>query len=1138
MEFSLTHSLKPWETPELTGINRLPARATLYPFADVETALTLDRTRTPWFQSLNGEWKFKLVEKPEAADPHFYDPALDDQHWRPITVPGNWTLQETGDPPHYTNDQMPFDHKPPFVPEANPTGLYRTSFHIDAAWMSRRTVIHFAGVESAYFVYVNGKQVGFSKGSRTPVEYDISTAIHSGENSLAVMVIRWSDGSFLEDQDHWWMAGIHREVYLYSTDSMYVQDLFARGDLDEDYLDGTLNVHARIESQQSNPAPHTITMSLYDPDGNRILYKDNIAQTQGSPIPLQKPQDQALEHNIRLSFPIVAPLQWTAETPALYKVILELKNPTGTPIEVVSTRIGFRRVEIKNKALLINGQAVLIKGVNRHDHDDITGKTVSRELMIKDIQLLKQFNFNAVRTSHYPNDVLWYDLCDEYGLYLIDEANIEGHAFYDQLCRDPRWAPAFLDRAMRMVLRDKNHPSIIQWSLGNETGCGPNHEAAAGWIRGYDASRLLHYEGAVRGEYGQGAVEYTPHWRMHVTDTVCPMYPDVEDMIRWVETVDDPRPYIPCEYSHAMGNSNGSLKEFWEAFEKYHGLQGGFIWDWVDQGIKQIDDQGHPYWAYGGDFGDEPHDLNFCINGLVWPDRTPHPALYEFKKLVQPIGIEAVSLETGQFLIKNKQYFSGMEWLQVQWTLQVDGVTVQEGFLPSLSIAPGKEELIVLPITNPELQANPDLEANPELQANPDLEANPELQANPDLEASLDLKTKPGLDAKPEANTKLATDADRETSTAPKMKPECYVNFSIQAAHPTLWCSANHEVAWEQFRIPYERIWEKPQTTFQTTLEATIDKTTTDKATTDKATIDEATESTANEIRWTEMPDCIVFTLGSLTLEIDTAAGILNSMHIGQQDFFKKIPQLNLFRAAIDNDGIRGRIGQENKPMTQWLSAGLDRLKLQNSNFEKTGDRSIALKQIWVGANTSLEIVHNQRIEISTVGEISVHNTIEIPDALPSLARVGVLMELQEGFEQLEWFGRGPHENYIDRNAGAPVGLYQSTVSDQYVPYIFPQENGNKTEVRWFQLESETAGILFRAEPLFEYSVSHYSPQDLFAARHTNELEKRKETVVTIDCKHRGLGTESAGPGPREEYCVEPGVYEFTYHLRPYLKSS
>lgn len=760
---------------------------------------------------------------------------------------------------------------------------------------------------------------------------------------------------------------------------------------------------------------------------------------------------QCEDHNIRISYDIEAPRQWSAETPFLYTLAVVLKDHRERIVEATAVRFGFRRVEVKDRELLINGRPVMIKGVNRHDHHEKHGKTVDRDTMIRDIRLLKQYNFNAVRTAHYPNDTAWYDLCDEYGIYLVDEANIEAHDFYDQLCRDPRYAPAFLDRVMRMVQRDKNHPSVILWSLGNESGCGPNHEAAAGWVRGADPSRPLHYEGAVRAEYGQGETVYEPGWGARVTDIFCPMYPPVEEMIRWAVEVEDPRPYISCEYSHAMGNSNGSLKEYWEAFEAVHGLQGGFIWDWVDQGLVKTDGKGREYWAYGGDFGEKIHDFDFCINGLVWPDRTPHPAMEEFKKLAQPVGVKATNLLDGILEVTNKNWFTDLSRLTCRWELQVDGMREQGGELPLPAILPQDSAEVRLPLQ--------------------------------------EVRIRPGQ--------------------------ECFLNITFTAAGDESWCGAGHIVAWEQFAMPFPRA----------------------------AGTEEAAGAAPGRERGTEAgsspgaaPGSLTLSQGNMVLTVDADAARISSLTVDGRELLQSAPRLNLWRAATDNDGIRGWNGQEEKPLGLWRAAGFDRLRRKAGRCETLRGGEVRLTEVWIGGDEGLEIVHRTTVELQPSGGILIKNRIEYPEALPTLPRVGVVLALREGFEDLRWFGRGPQENYIDRRAGAPVGLYAGTVSGQYVPYILPQENGNKTDVRWFSLESPEAGIRFRAEGLFEFSVSHYTAADLFSARHTNELEKRKETIVTIDHRQRGLGTGSCGPQTREEYTLKPGVYEFDYSLEPYLR--
>jgi len=1036
----LRHTLKPWETPELTGLNRLQARATLYPFDTIETALSMDRELSPWFTSLNGNWKFKLFDKPEDIDTVLFKKDFDDSNWSDIVVPGTWTMQDKGDNPQYTNVRMPFDHTPPCVPDENPTGIYRTRFTLDNSWSDRRTVIHFAGVESAYFVYLNGQQVGFSKGSRTPVEFDLTVSLCTGENTLAVMVIRWSDGSFLEDQDHWWMAGIHREVYLYSTDNVFIQDVFVKGQLDETYTDGNIDLKLRIDNLNDIKTIHSLDIKMYDPSGNIVLDEIKAAETEGLSIRHTAPGiDHILEHNIRLNYKIESPLKWTAETPNLYKVLVILKNKNGEIVEVNSSRTGFRRVEIKNKEMLINGKAVLMKGVNRHDHDDRTGKTVSREMMIKDIRLLKQFNFNAVRTAHYPNDVQWYDLCDEYGIYLIDEANIESHDFYNQLCRDPRWTGSFLDRVMRMVQRDKNHPSIIQWSLGNESGYGANHDAAAGWVRGMDDSRLVHYEGAIRGVYGQGPISYEPGRGSRVTDTFCPMYPSIEDMVKWVSEVDDPRPYIPCEYSHAMGNSNGSLKDYWNVIENTHGLQGGFIWDWVDQGLIKTDKNGVEYWAYGGDFGEKIHDFDFCINGMVWPDRTPHPAMYEFKKLVQPLGVKSISLEKGQFEIINKKYFTDLSDLYCEWNLHVNGKMIEQGIISDINAVPGTSREISINYSEPYME-------------------------NDD---------------------------------------ECFLDFHFYISEETSWSEKDHEIAWEQFSMPYKGR-------------------------------DSQIEEKAFDAVLIRENETVTIKAGKTEVEADLNTCSITSISYNNEKVICSSPDINLWRAATDNDGIRGWSGQEDKPLGKWLSAGFNNLKIKSTSLEIEERNSgivLIFDKTWTGTDENKEICHIQKVTVMKTGEIIVDNEIEIDENLPSLPRIGVSFELTEGFENLQWFGKGPHENYIDRNAGSPVGLYESTVVDQYTPYILPQEHGNKSDVRWFTLNNGRTYISFKSESTMEFSAGHYSDEELYSKRHTNELVASENTIITIDHKQRGLGTGSCGPHTRKEYELEPGLYTYSFYI-------
>ena len=604
-------------------------------------------------------------------------------------------MMQGHDYPHYTNVQMPFSHQPPKVPEENPTGVYRTNFTLPKAWKERRTVIHFSGVESTFFVFCNGNQVGFGKDSRTPVEFDLSSWIKTGKNQLTVIVVRWSDGSFLEDQDHWWMAGIHGSVYLRSRGKTFVEDMFPRGELNHGLDSGSLDVEARVKFAGQAEVGWKVGIQLIDPEENHVFPTMSVEE-----IPIAEQTRINLGHLIRIYKKVKTPRLWSSETPNLYTVLICLFDPSGKEVEWTSCKIGFRRIEIKNREMLINGMPVLIYGVNRHEHDPVNGKTVSRESMLEDVLLMKQYNFNAVRCSHYPNDPHWYELCDEYGIYVVDEANIETHHYYGRLCREPQWTNAFLDRTIRMVETNKNHPSIIMWSLGNESGYGPNHAACAGWIRERDSSRLLHYEGALRPEF-QGDWKPNEGFNTLATDVVAPMYPAINDIVEWVKTTKDERPLIMCEYSHAMGNSNGSLSDYWDVIRENHGLQGGFIWDWVDQGL---DAEGKDEWKYGGDFGDKPNDANFCINGLVWPNRKPHPAMHEFKKLVQPVQAYAIDLKHGKLELLNRRYFTGLEDILLEWRLEIDGETVQKGKIKTLKANPGQKVQVGLNLKEPEVQ--------------------------------------------------------------------------------------------------------------------------------------------------------------------------------------------------------------------------------------------------------------------------------------------------------------------------------------------------------------------------------------------------------------------------------------------------
>jgi beta-galactosidase len=949
-----------WRLPELTSLNRLPPSATL--------ARPAERVR-----SLDGDWDFRLVGRPEEAQA-----ALDRARgWDTVPVPGLWTMQGY-DRPHYTNVVMPFEEPPPDVPDANPTGIYRRRFRVPRSFAGRRVVLQLGGVEGVLYLLVNGQPVGISKDARTPAEFDVTDAVsRRGDNELVAVVVRWSDASFVEDQDHWWHAGLSRGVVLYAPGA--VGDVFARAG-----ADGGLSVRADGASE----------LRLVDPSGKTVL----------------SAQLSAGELEARLR----SPRLWSAEEPSLYTLVLD--DGDG---DRVSCTIGFRTVQIRDRRLLVNGREVLIHGVNRHDDDDVRGRAVTRESMEADARLMKQFNVNAVRASHYPNDPYWLDLCDRYGLYVVDEANVESHAYYDSICRDSRYAAAFLERTRNMVERDKNHPSVILWSLGNESGYGPNHDAAAGWVRSRDPSRPLHYEGAIRRDWSGGR---------HASDIVCPMYPEVDALEAHAERDDDPRPIIPCEYSHAMGNSNGGLSDYYAAFERHGALQGGFVWEWMDHGIRQTTADGRAYWAYGGDFGDEPNDANFCADGLVWPDRVPHPAMNELKFLARPVRVERVA--GGRFRIENRHLFASLARYRGEWELTADGETVAYGPLPALRVAAGES-----------------------------------------VDVGLDLPR--------------------------RGRGERFVTFRFFLRDATEWAPKGHEVAWQQLPLP-------------------------------------APPRPGPDRPRVHGHGATVFEAEGLRAVVDRRSGFLKELSGGDgRNLLLSGPRLQLWRAPTDNDGLRLLPQRRSGVLHRWLELGLDGVEHRLDSLHATRN-GVEVVHRASGRKEWNDAVHRQRYRALEGGGLLVENEVRVGRELRDLPRVGVVLVLPPGLEQLEWLGRGPWENYPDRLASTLVGRHRSTVSDQYVPYILPQEHGHRGDARRIALtDGNGRGLEVGGRPAIGFTASHFAAADLYAARHTSDLEPRPEVILGLDHAQRGLGTASCGPDTHERYRLNEPVYRFAYVLRP-----
>jgi beta-galactosidase len=697
---------KPWLAPELTSSNRLPMHSVPH----------LDRI------PMDGRWRFQLLHSPDE------EPT---ENWSEAEVPSCWTMSGSVDPahglfdlPHYTNVQMPFPGEPLQLPAVNPTGVYEREVELPVAWLAgRRIVLHAGAAESVLIARVNGHDVGISKDSHLAAEFDVTSVVQAGSNAISLRVVKWSDATFIEDQDQWWHGGITRSVYLYATPQVHLADVRVNAGLNDDLATGTFELLVDLDFGGLPPEPGwSIEAGLGDlapltaivPVANRGT-GPKVSRADSEPMSRHRFQLVARMASVGLSgadaaeWAALAPQlrppvdyragvsadvpnvkAWSAESPHLYPLHVVLRSPSGEAVEEVDLRVGFRRVEIEGVHLLINGAQVLIHGVNRHDFDRYTGRVISPESMRADLVAMKQFGFNAVRTSHYPNDPVFLDLTDELGLYVVAEADIEAHAFIDRLCDDPRYLNAWVDRVSRMVRRDKNHASVIVWSLGNESGHGANHDAAAGWVRRYDPSRPLHYEGAIRWDWSSD---------QRVSDFVCPMYPPISAIVAHAKSGRQRHPLVMCEYSHAMGNSNGTLAEYWAAIEATDGLQGGFMWEWWDHGLVQRLPDGTTRWAYGGDFGDRPNDSNFCLDGLVWPDRRPKPALWEHRQLAAPVRVTdgPDGAAEGSIELSNRQFFTGLGWLRASWELSAGGEVVGVGELDLPDISPGGSATVRLP---------------------------------------------------------------------------------------------------------------------------------------------------------------------------------------------------------------------------------------------------------------------------------------------------------------------------------------------------------------------------------------------------------------------------------------------------------
>ena len=1143
---------RPWEIPELTSMNRLRGRPDLVPFPSAKAALTRDPRKSKWFRSLDGQWSVSYHERPEEVRPEEIADGADTSAWPVVAVPGDLCTQGFSHP-HYTNVQMPFENCPPRVPDANPCAVLRTAFDLPRGWEKRRTVLHLGGAESQAWVYVNGALAGMATDSKLDSEFDLTRFVRPGRNELAVLCVRWSASSYVEDQDHWMELGIHRSSWLFSRANMFLADLTVRAGWDWQAARpaGTLGIVAKVEYGEPpdrhdwSPAtiddPHldwSVAATLYDAVGTPVA---GAADLDSGP--------QSYDWRSNLGEATLAPKRplrvkpWTAETPALYTLVVEFRELSGRVVEAVAQRVGFRDVRIAGRELLVNGKAVEIRGVNRHEFHPLSGKYVPPETDLKDVKLLKRYNFNAVRCCHYPDATRWLDLCDEYGLYVVDEANIESHANYATLAHDDAWRQTWFERGSRMVLRDKNHPCVVFWSLGNEAGIGENHLALADWIRAKDPTRPLHYEGATHGGWRQGASIFGSPISHRLTDVINPMYPPIESMmLRYLEKVPDNRPFIMCEYAHAMGNSCGAFADYWRAIRSHKGLQGGFIWDWVEQGILRSETGD---WGYGGDFGDVPNDVNFCCNGMVNPDRTPKPQMDDVKRVQQPVAFALADAARGLVRCQNRDCFrNAREWLEATWTLEADGKEIARGSVATLDVPPQGESTLRLKGWKAPDAVGPDRRAGRKSHAEfaESAECSP-----PSVKEDAASSLFPPPSGRGDA-------AERQGGVS---HAEFFLTITATLRADAPWAKKGHVVAWDQMALP-------------------------------KCGGKKSSAAAAPSAASGVLPPALRATplseggkKGKQSSAIGLSAIGLSDSGLRTSDFLLSSPSFTLWRSSVDNEYIKGQgeAGRHNpwKAFGRWCMAGLDRLEEErvDAEVERSADGAVAavrtrslfhpagrdLAQAAADAKAGrgpfgftktgsvrdlfgaldlvrvpqLAVEHRAEFRREPSGAVLCRHVFVVPDGLDDLPRLAVRLTLAPALENLAWFGLGPGESYCDRREGAFVGLHRSTVTAQYFPYIVPQEHGHHCDTRWLELtDRKGRGLRFEAvDALFGFNATHLPDEVLDPARHPSELKPQAETTLYLDAAMRGLGTGSCGPDTRPEYRIHPGTYTLAYRIAP-----
>jgi beta-galactosidase len=1006
--------LEQWQDISVPSRGTEPPHATFVPYDSVEQVRT--GAASPYVLSLNGPWRFSWVPKPADKPRNFERDSYDVSAWGELAVPASWELADFGKA--VLDDEAtsfpPYPSQPPWVPtDDNPVGSYRRSFRVPESWRGRQVLLRLGGVSSAFYAWVNGHLLGYSQDSKTPVEFDVTRYLRDGDNTVALQVYRYSVGTYLEAQDMWRLAGIEREISLVSPPLVQIRDFFVRAGLDSSYENGELAVTVDLRNLSASAVRgHSVALDLLDDKGAPVL-----------PKPLVEPVAIAAGASGAASFAarVAKARAWSAETPNLYRLLLTLKDEGGRVVEVVTNRVGFRTVAIGGGQLLVNGVPIMIRGVNRHEHDPRHGRVMSEALMLTDIRLMKEHNINAVRTSHYPDVERWYELCDEHGLYVVDEANIESHGVSFEpdvtLANKPEWQALHMDRTVRMVERDKNHPSVIIWSLGNEAGDGVNFRANYAWIKGRDPGRPVQYEPA-------GVAAHT--------DIVAPMYARIQRLLRYA-SMPQTRPLIMCEYAHAMGNSVGNLGDYWRIMRANRQLQGGFIWDWVDQGLERVTPSGQRYYVDGRDQGG--------ADGLLLPDRTPHPHAAEVKKVYQPVLFEPVELSTGTIRIANAHDFVSLASLAFSWRVEANGIETAGGALPPLDTRAHAASTVTVPLPA--------------------------------------LHPEPGV--------------------------EYFLTVSARTTVATALLPAGHEVAWEQWHLPLDAARPAPRTT-----------------------------ETMPPLEVAESANEITVRGSGFVLAFDRQAGTIASWRVRDVELVRAGPQPYFWRVPTDND-IGNTMPERLAP---WHAASNTRT-IGSVLVERVGSGEVAITVR--GTVPAADSPYAVRYRVFGSGEIVLESSLYPgQDGLPELPRFGVRMSVPQALENLAWFGRGPHESYVDRQESAAVGRYTSTVTAQYHPYVRPQEHGNHTDVRWLAVTDEHGvGLLVVGSPLLSAAATHHWPEDYDRGRGegqltTADLKPRADVLLHLDLGQMGVGGDTSwGARTHAEYTLPARPYAVSFWLRP-----